>query len=163
MKDQLVYLAGSITGLTYGESTDWRGYVRDNVAPGIRTLSPLRGKQYLEERSSKDGGKILDSYEDYALSCQKGINTRDHWDCSRCDAIFVNLLGAKTVSIGTVMEIAWGFAYRKPIILVMEEKGNLHDHSMIRESIGFRAKTLESGIELLNAILLPDKQEKYAY
>lgn len=146
-----VYLAGPISGLTYGQCTDWREKVKDTVDPGIVGLSPMRGKQYLEERSSKDG-MITGSYEEWPLSSSRGINTRDHWDVSRCDVVFVNLLGATTVSIGTVMEIAWAHAYRKPVVLVMEESGNPHEHCMIRECVGFRVKTLEEGIDVLNAL-----------
>lgn len=157
MKTSLVYLAGPITGLTFGGATNWRDQVRDQVHYSIQTISPLRGKQYLEERSSKDG-VIQMSYEEYPLSSARGINTRDHWDVMRCDAVFVNLLGFDRVSIGTVMEIAWAHAYRKPVILVMEDEGNIHEHAMIRESIGFRVNSLEKGIEVLEALLLTDLQ-----
>lgn len=185
MKHHLVYLAGPITGLKWDEATDWREKVRhalkyDSIPVSmgaineifgtdtpdyvttvpsrfqhIHTLSPLRGKQYLEKRSSEDGA-IMHSYSEYPLSSAKGINTRDHWDVMRCDVLFVNLLGAQTVSIGTVMEIAWGWAYKKPTILVMEKTGNIHEHSMIQESIGFRTDSLDEGIEILKAICGPD-------
>ena len=145
-----VYLAGAITGLKWGECNDWRDYVAKKVNAGIKTLSPLRGKQYLEKRSDEEG-RVLDSYPEYALSCSRGINTRDHWDVMRCDVVFVNLIGCERVSIGTVMEIAWAFAYKKPVVLVME-LGGIHTHSMLLECTGFRAFTLDEGIEILNAI-----------
>lgn len=99
MSNLLVYLAGPITGLTWGESTDWREYVKNYIS----TLSPLRGKQRLREIAGNI--PIMDSYEDHPLTTAKGINTRDYNDVKRADAIFVNFLGAKKVSIGTVMEI----------------------------------------------------------
>jgi nucleoside 2-deoxyribosyltransferase len=175
MKDFLVYLAGPISGLTYGKCTDWRQQVQEefktktiykpseslynsqvikekifNPYGFIKTLSPLRGKQYLEQRSNAEG-KINDSYEEYPLSSAKGINARDHWDCFRCDLVLVNFLGAEKVSIGTCMEIAWAFAYKKPVILCMEED-NIHNHAMIRESSSFIVHSLEAGIEVLKAI-----------
>lgn len=73
----------------------------------------MRGKKYLA--NEKD---IKDSYEKYPLSCQKGITCHDRMDIMRCDIIIVNFLGAKRVSIGTVMEITWADAWRKPIIIV---------------------------------------------
>lgn len=155
MKTYLVYLAGPITGLTFGGCTEWRKQVRDLMPNYIQTLSPLRGKQRLEEISKS--GPILDCYEDNPLTTSKGITTRDFNDVKRADAILVNMLGAKTVSIGTVMEIAWAKAFSVPIVLVMEKEGNLHDHSMIRESIGFRTETIEEGIDLLKIILSPDQ------
>lgn len=153
----LVYLAGPITGLNFDECTDWREDVKAAMPSHIDTLSPLRGKQYLKERSNRDG-RIMDSYEEYPLSSSRGINTRDHWDVMRSSAVLVNMLGAAKASLGTVMEIAWAFAYRVPLVLVMEKEGNIHDHSMIRESTGFRVDTLEKGIEVIVALLSTDRQ-----
>ena len=68
--------------------------------------------------------------------------TRDRFDATRCDLLFVNLLGAKETSIGTVMEIAWADLLRKPIVLAIEPEGNIHDHGMIKEAIGFRVPSL---------------------
>lgn len=155
MREYLVYLAGPITGLTYNGCTEWRAQVRDTVPAHIKTLSPLRGKQRLREITN--GGPILDNYPDNPLTTAKGITTRDQNDVRRSDAILVNLLGTKTVSIGTVMEIAWAKAYNVPVILVMEKQGNLHDHSMINESIGYRVETLEHGIEIMKVLLSPDQ------
>lgn len=153
----LVYLAGPITGLSWEDANDWRNQVKNRLPRHISTLSPLRGKQYLEQRSTVDG-KINDCYEDYPLSSSRGINTRDYWDCTRATVVFVNLLGAKTVSIGTVMEIAWAYANKIPTILVMEESGNIHEHAMIRESVGFRVPTLDMGVEILVSLLCTDQE-----
>jgi nucleoside 2-deoxyribosyltransferase len=151
-----VYLAGPITGLTFEGCTDWRNTVRDAVHENIQTLSPLRGKQYLQERCIAGNGVVGMSYEEYPLSSKRGINTRDHWDVLRCDVVFVNFLGAEKVSIGTVMEIAWAHAYKKPVIIVME-KGNIHEHAMLDECTGFRVETLQAGIDVLEAICLTDQ------
>jgi nucleoside 2-deoxyribosyltransferase len=145
-----VYLAGPITGQSYEGATDWRKDVIEKLPPEISGFSPLRSKIYLLEETS-----IADSYEQIVMSSQRGIYARDHYDCQRCDAIFVNLLGAERVSIGTVMEIAWGVAYNKPIILAMEEDGNLHDHAMIREACPLTVRSIDEGIHILTSLLLP--------
>jgi nucleoside 2-deoxyribosyltransferase len=79
--------------------------------------------------------------------------TRDFFDCQTCDIVMANLLETEIVSIGTVMEIAWAFALNKPLIVVMEKEGNLHEHSMIREATGFRVDTIDEAILIANAIL----------
>lgn len=151
MKDQYtVYLAGPITGTTYDGCTNWRQYVMDHLPEGIVGLSPMRHKDYLLNET-----QVQDTYENSILSCQRGIFARDSWDCRRCDAILVNLLGAERVSIGTVMEIAWGHAFHKPIVLVMEENNNIHEHAMIREACPFRARSIEEAIEVLTALFVP--------
>ncbi|GAG68694.1 unnamed protein product [marine sediment metagenome] len=127
--DFIVYLAGPISGCSYDGCTDWREYVMRALPDGITGLSPMRSKQYLIGETT-----VADQYDAKVLSTQRGIFARDSWDCRRCDAILVNLLGAEKVSIGTVMEIAWAHAFNKPVVLVMEEEDNLHEHSMLREA-----------------------------
>jgi len=144
-----LYLAGPITGLSYGQSTDWRQYVADRLPSYICPVSPMRGKKYLEGEQ-----KIAASYEEIPLSCQRGITCRDRHGVMSCDMLFVNLLGASVVSIGTVMELGWADMLRKPIVLVIEKEGNIHDHPMIREVIGFRVDNLDDGIKIADAVLM---------
>lgn len=157
MVHKSVYLAGPISGLSYEEATDWRQEVASQLLrSGIKALSPLRAKVYLRECT-----KIKDHYTDddidvdafTNMSTPRGITTRDRFDCMNCSLVFINLLGTKKVSIGTVMEIAWADANRIPIVLVMEKEGNLHDHAMINECVGFRVSTIREGIEIAKAIL----------
>jgi nucleoside 2-deoxyribosyltransferase len=145
---KLCYLAGPITGTTYDGSTSWRDSAIVELAKaGIIGISPMRGKDYLLDRTS-----ISDAYDEYVLSTQKGIVTRDRWDCQRSDVVLVNVLGATKVSIGTVIELGWADAARRPIILVMDE-GNPHDHAMVRELAGFIVPTLEQGLALVSILL----------
>lgn len=148
------YLAGPISGLSYEESTDWRNYFA-TLVPRIQCLSPMRGKGYLEREA-----KIAHDYPEIVLSCQRGIMTRDFFDCLRADAVTVNLLGAKVPSLGTVMEMAWAYQARIPVIAIMEPEGNPHEHPMIRESIGFRVATLEEAAHVLNVVLWPNAADR---
>jgi nucleoside 2-deoxyribosyltransferase len=145
-----VYLAGAITGLTYGDGQGWRTYAKSELAKaGIWGYSPLRAKEYLEEHGILEG-----SYEDFPLSSAKGIMTRDHWDVSTSDLILMNLLETTKVSIGSVIEMGMAYAYRKPVVLVME-KGNIHTHPMM-EQAAFVVDDLDVGLKLVKSILLPD-------
>jgi nucleoside 2-deoxyribosyltransferase len=145
-----VYLAGPISGLTYDQGQDWRADFAAMMPERIECYSPLRAKAYL-----RDKGVIEQSYEDTALSCDRGINTRDHNDCATSDVIVAYLIGATRVSVGTVMEIAWAHAYRKPLVVIMEPKGNVHDHPMTREAFGFRVQTFDEAAHIVQRILLP--------
>ena len=155
MVNKCVYLAGPITGCTWDEATDWREEVRNQLLrSGIKAVSPLRAKVYLRECGPiKDHHDDIDTGAFTNMSTSRGITTRDRFDCTNCGVLFVNLLDTKKVSIGTVIEIAWADANRIPIVLVMEKTGNLHDHSMINECVGFRVPTLFEGIEVVKAIL----------
>ena len=145
-----LYLAGPITGISYGDSIDWRKYVADRMPPQIKVLSPMRGKNILKNEKN-----VKSSYEDNPLSSGKGITCRDRFDVKRADAILVNFLDAKKVSIGSVLEFGWGDNGIKPIILVIEKEGNPHDHPMLREIAGFIVDDLDKAIELAKKILLP--------
>lgn len=150
----LVYLGGPICGYTYGAVTEWREYVRDNINRDIGTLSPMRGKEILK------GKGLLETDESFMnteICSVKGINMRDKNDVRRADALLVNFLDAHKVSIGTVMEIAWADMLNIPIVVIMET-GNIHEHIMLEYACGYRAHTLQDGIDLIEALLLPDKK-----
>lgn len=143
-----VYLAGPISGLSWDAATDWRDYAKTNFLPHIVGLSPLRGKDYLSQE------KVLGkTYPDTLMSNARTINSRDRFDTKRADLVLMNLLGAKTVTIGTMIEIGWANMAGVPIVLMMEKEGNVHEHPMVRECSGFFAETLEQGVAIVNAVL----------
>lgn len=151
--DFLVYLAGPITGLTYDGAEDWRAFAKEDLQRvGIKALSPLRAKDYLRQVA----GPLSGTGEEYAhlgvLSTPRGVMTRDRYDATRCDVLLVNLLGAERVSIGTIMEIAWADALRTPIVVAIENSGNVHEHMMVNEAIGFRVPALEQALDIVKAI-----------
>lgn len=150
----VVYMAGPISGLTFGECTDWRIHAKAELANAqINAVSPLRGKDFLAQF-----GKLSSTCESYGevspLSSARGIMTRDRFDATRCDVLLVNLLGAERVSIGTCLEIAWADLQRTPIVCAMEPSGNVHEHAMLSEAIGFRVATLDEAIAVVKAILV---------
>ncbi|HOW37212.1 MAG TPA: nucleoside 2-deoxyribosyltransferase [Candidatus Pacearchaeota archaeon] len=147
-----VYLAGPITGLSYNGCTDWRKYAIAELRKwGIAGISPLRAKEYLASETN-----VADKYDNFVLSTQKGITTRDRFDVNSCDVMLANLLGAQKVSIGTMIEYGWADAARKPIITIMEKEGNIHDHSMLREITGYKAESLEEGLFVAKAMLFDE-------
>ena len=145
-----VYLAGGITGLSYKGTVGWREQVIHMLPDEIVAFSPMRAKQYLSQET-----KITDSYESTVFSSQRGLFARDMWDCRRHDAILANLWGAGKVSIGTVMEITAFWWQQKPIVLLMEKEGNVHDHAMLREACPIQVYSLEEAVHALTVILTP--------
>ncbi len=149
-----VYLAGGISGLSYEECVAWRQYAADHLSwYGIEALSPMRNKESLKDK----GSVIFHDYPKEILSNQRAIMTRDRNDVINCDALLVNLLGSKTVSIGTMMELGLADLLRKPVIAVIEATGNPHDHPMVRESFGFRTESLDAGLATVVSVLCPIK------
>lgn len=154
MRSFLVYAAGPITGLSYEGATDWRVTAATRLmslsAGRIEVLDPMRHKDYLADQTN-----LADSYDEHVLSSQRGIYGRDRLDCMRADALLVNLIGAERVSIGTVMEIAWADSKKIPIVLAMERKGNVHEHSMLREACYWRHDSLDAAIATTYRLLMP--------
>lgn len=149
-----VYLSGPITGLEYGACTDWREYARQQLDTyNIEGLSPMRGKEFLDGLGVIDGE--MQAVMENAMTQGRAIVGRDRWDTTRCDFMLVNLLGAKRVSIGTVVELGWADAARRPVVLVMEPKGNVHEHEFVRQLAAYHVDSLDAGIDLIVSALAP--------
>lgn len=146
--EKRVYLAGPISGLNYKECINWRVYAKLELAKyGIIGISPMRFKEHLND------GRIISGSHNTILECGRGITIRARIDVKYCSLILVNLLGAKEVSKGTMIEYGWADAFRKPIITVIEKEGNVHDHPIVRELTGFRVESLKEGLEVARKIL----------
>jgi nucleoside 2-deoxyribosyltransferase len=145
-----VYLAGPISGLTYGGAENWRIQFSAAVDQRIACFSPLRSKDFLTQH-----GVIEGSYPYNPLSTDQGITARDRNDCTTADLVLFNLLGADRISVGTMIELGWADANRIPAVLVMEPNGNPHDHPMVRQTTQFRVDNLGDAVKLVNTILLP--------
>lgn len=156
-----VYLAGPITGLTYDQTIDWRGQVATMLWPRIVAVSPMRGKAYLRDlaviRDATDraiGGTSKDLYDmGNVMSSPLGITGRDRNDVMNADAVLMNLLGSKKVSIGTMIEAGWSDAFRKPLVVV-REKENIHAHGMLDSVALYTVEDLDEAVHLVNMLLL---------
>ena len=113
----------------------------------------MRAKEYLANLDRISGhGRDYSHLGVFATS--RGVMTRDRWDCTRCDVLLVNLLGAKSVSVGTCMEIAWADLSRIPIVCAIEKDGNPHEHMMVNEAIGLRVESLDAALDTVKAMLV---------
>lgn len=150
----LVYLAGGIAGLTGEEARKWRSHAeRELNHYKIDVRDPMREKGKLDWDKPISGD--FHAYVDKGLFyTSKAIMTRDFNDVKQADVLLVNLLGCTRPSLGTIMELAWAFAFQKPAVVCIEKSGNPHDnHPMIHEAMGFRVTTLEEGIYAAAVIL----------
>jgi nucleoside 2-deoxyribosyltransferase len=148
-----LFLSGPITGLSYNEVVAWRDMVRAELQScGIICFSPMRGfKEWLGGET-----KIKESYQENPSGTDAAITDQDYFDVARCDVLMVNLLNTKEISKGTLFEIAWAYQLRKPLILVIEKQGNVHEHPMVRRAATYRVDTVADGIAIAKRLLLPD-------
>lgn len=144
----LVYCARQITGCSYDEVVDYYEDTRDILQDmGYEVFVALCGKSYLrnEREFAATGYK-------QPLSTDHAIFQRDWWMCRKCDILLVNLLGATTVSIGTVMEMAWAADHGKHVILVMEEN-NIHNHAFVKEAASVVYNKFEDALDYLKKLI----------
>ena len=150
MDHHRIYLSGPISGFTFAEATAWRNEAYDILSDFAEVLDPMRGKQAPDEQEVD--AESCDA-DDPQLLTDRGIVTRDYFDTRTSTILFVNLLGSRKASIGTIAEIAWAYMLRIPTIIVMENQGNPHEHGFIREMAGFRVDTVERGIEIAKSVM----------
>jgi hypothetical protein len=147
LNQKLLFLAGPLTGISYEEAISWRTYVKQKLPNNITAFSALRGKNYLSDKAI-----LRNYYADKPLSTPKGTITRDRNDITHCDALFVNLLGANQISIGSMFEIAWADLKRIPIIVVMEQE-NVHEHVFVREAAGYVTQDIDEAINITISVI----------
>ena len=153
MNNPKIYLAGPIAGLLFEDCIRWRNKVKKDLKKhGITGISPLDPESVRLKKETRPMNAL--GYPKDPLSCAKGITAKDRWYCTQADMLLVNFLGAKQVSLGTVIEIGWADAHRIPIIMVMEPTGNPHDHAMINECAGFRVNSLEEALTLIKSMMV---------
>jgi len=157
MVNKTVYLAGPISGLTYDEATEWRQDAQEELAKsGIKAISPLSSAVHLRHHK----GVLTDCEITPGLECAvramstpTGVVTRDRFYCLNTDVMILNLLGSKRVSIGSMVEVGWANARDIPIILIIEETGNLHEHAFVTECCQFRTTNIADALYVVKGIL----------
>ena len=148
-----VYLAGPIARTAAGVAFQWRIYAAQKLADrGIESRSPMRAKGALSE---SDIGNDYRAYQNRGWAyTPEGILARDHHDCTTSDGVLCNMLGAKDLSFGTGMEIAWCYHSHTPLVVAIEKQGNVHDgHPMFKAAVRFRLDDLDDAIDAIAVVL----------
>lgn len=132
MSNKTVYLSGPITGLNYSDARyGWRAafleHLSDTGGDNITVLSPMRHEGHLAEMKDVI---LPDNLPNHFFSHPRVLAMKDFLDIKRSDIVLVNLLEAKSVSQGTLIEIGYAYALGKPLIVVREE-GNVHNSPFI--------------------------------
>jgi nucleoside 2-deoxyribosyltransferase len=139
-----VYLAGAITGHSFKEANAWRTlptFTNKLVKNGWHPLSPLEGLDHLKDE------KALDAYcegVDPGLVVSKDLDMID-----LADAVIANLRIEGPPSIGTMFELGYAYAHRKPIIVIRDDVESVYDHPFIDGTASQIVFHLDGAIEAL--------------
>jgi len=140
------YIMHPITGLSGEELFSYYDDIIKSLPDGIRALSPLAGKEFLQDWD------YLPSTGYNAACCQDhAIFERDQWMVRQADILFCDFTGAEKVSIGCCMELAMGALLGKHTVLVMD-KDNCHNHAFVKEAADVIFDTPEEGIQYLKSL-----------
>lgn len=117
-----MYLAGAITGLTYGEAVGWRTAVSDALVNlGYDVYSPMREKLNLSDRFDQVAIPHTDPFF-------RDPYERDTLDIRRSDFVIANMwrVDPRNGSVGTFFELGYARALGKYIIVVNPDGDSLH-------------------------------------
>lgn len=151
-----VYLAGPITGLSYGDAVNWREYARDFLGRfGITGVSPMRSKNCLSNLSKIPSTPDVkaDDWQATMLT-PRAVKARDKFDCTKSDLVLFNFLGATAISKGSIIEVGWADATGIPVVVAIESD-NVHHNILVDECMPIQTARLDDALEIAVSILKP--------
>lgn len=138
-----IYLAGPISGCNNSEANDWRTRAMSRLAKhGITGISPLRCEPLHGERYEY-------THPDPRFGTAKAIASKNFLDVQMCD---MTLCYLPQLSLGTLLELGWAHALRKPTILVSKEP-KFVEHPVVIASSSWVVPTLDEGLDICVGIL----------
>jgi nucleoside 2-deoxyribosyltransferase len=144
-----VYLAGPITGHTYGAANNWRNDVIAELgAYNIRGISPLRCEPIVGEHYQPQ-------YTDPRFGTPRAIASKNLFDVQQCDMTLAYMpaeLNQERISLGTISELAWARALDKPTILVSDDD-RITGNPVVQSNAGWIVTTLDEGLDIVTGIL----------
>jgi hypothetical protein len=150
-----IYVAHPITGLSYEEISEYYTDVIEFLRFfDYEVMTPLCGKGYLRtEKTLKSTGLKQPLYTDHA------IIERDRWMVTRSDVVYLNLMNAKTISIGCLMELAWAHDHGIHAVVAMEPD-NIHRHAFVLEAADIILESHKQALDYLKVLKRGSLNEK---
>ena len=119
-----------MTGMTLEQVTTWRKKAKAALEEaGFTVLDPARGLMFLKPETV-----VKDAYDEEFTENKHVVFARDKFDATRSDILLMNLKHATKISIGTMMEMGWGYLSGRFVVTVIEKEGNPHMHAFVREA-----------------------------
>jgi nucleoside 2-deoxyribosyltransferase len=144
-----IYLAGPISDCDRGEANNWRSDLRIKLAAyDIRGISPLRCEPLVGERYGL-------GIPDPRFGTARAIASKNFLDVQMCDITLCYMpknLNERRLSVGTLCELAWAHALRKPTILVSDFPFLL-EHPVVQANASWILSTLDEAVEVIVGVL----------
>lgn len=144
-----VYLCGPIAGLTSVQAKGgWRAELSYLLSPDIFPVSPMRAEP--EHESGLISGRP-EAYMNDPMLTAAAITHRDRLDVMRCDLVVADLRG-QLVSKGSMIELGWADAYRKPIVAILTPE-DCHWHVMVNTIVSAIVPDVAGAARIVNTWL----------
>jgi hypothetical protein len=146
-----IYCVHPISGLTADEVFEYYEGTKSRLENmGYDVYVPMFGKGFLRTEKKFKA-------HDYRspLTTNHAIFNRDKWMVKHSDILYANFMGAQHVSIGSMMELAWGCDNEKQVIVTMEEN-NVHMHAFVLEAATIVFPTVEETMDYLTQLHTKD-------
>jgi nucleoside 2-deoxyribosyltransferase len=139
-----VYLTGPITGHSDKEIENWRTAMARRLKPIAEVVDPAAYSY--DSAQTFRMGETPDAAVTRLHHGQFVIERNKKLICDS-DVVLANFLGAGArASIGSVGELFWANAFGKPIVLVREAQGNVHDHAMVNAIASIVCTSLDEAV-----------------
>ena len=136
-----VYLSGPMTGHADSAIKPWRQVAADRLSQICEVIDPALS-HYDSDPAFEKSEKPTQAIK--RLRQGLYIVHRNRNLIRSSDMLLANLLHTGTkASIGSIGEIYWADAFGKPIIIVREQHGNVHDHAMLNAIASYICYTLD--------------------
>lgn len=135
-----IYLCGPMTGLSFNRAEEWRTKTQKKfeAIPGIQVLNPARNCHVKNDEIYQ----AVNLDQKRGLNCDRALRARNLSDIALSSVVFANFLDAERPSLGSIYELGYASALRVPVICVIEDSGNVHEHLMITSGIDYRFNNL---------------------
>jgi hypothetical protein len=145
-----VYLTGPITGHSNKEIENWRTTMARQLKPIAEVIDPAA--YAYDSAQTFRIGEAADAAVKRLHHGQFVIERNKKLICDS-DVVLANFLGAGArASIGSVGELFWADAFGKPIVLVREAAGNVHDHAMLNALASVVCASLDEAVQAIGEL-----------
>ena len=145
-----VYLSGPMTGYIDVEIASWREIATQQLQSFAEIIDPAVYNYDAEPAFELPKFAERDLQRVYHGSF---VVKRNKKLIHSCDVVLANLSGANgKASIGSIGELFWADAFDKPIVIVREANGNVHDHAMLNAIAAVVCHSLEDAISAISEL-----------
>ena len=146
MARRIVYLGGTIGGLTYTEASDPRNYATNLLLKrGWDVLDPMRGYEILSTLESIEEGEQV---QELLGVTDTAITQRDRDDIRRSNVLLI--FSGDRATWGTAFEWEFAVTLGKPVVVICAPDSKTRHHPWCRTMASYFAADVDEAIDFID-------------